>query len=125
MLRGNKTKEIDSNGNSARFTYNSQNILIKKEYYEKDTTKKENLTLGYTYGFDADTKLLLTLTDEDGYEKRLHYDIMDRLVKSEETPDKSKYYSTSYEYDYVGNNISETDPKGIQQSIPMMTLADL
>jgi len=110
--QGNKTKEIDSNGNSTRFTYNSENMLVKKEYYEKDTVKKENLTLSYTYGFDADTKLLLTLTDEDGYEKRLHYDIAGRLIKSEQTPDKSKYYSTSYEYNYVGNTLSETDHKG-------------
>ncbi|MHB8064383.1 MAG: hypothetical protein ACYDG2_17420, partial [Ruminiclostridium sp.] len=110
--QGNKVKEIDSNGNSVRFTYSSENLLLKKEYYEKDTVKKEDISLNYTYGYNAETKLLLKLTDEDGYEKRLHYDIMNRLIKSEETPDKSKYYSTSYEYNYVGNALSETDPKG-------------
>ena len=110
--QGNKTKEIDSNGNSTRFTYNSENMLVKKEYYEKDGTKKENLSLKYIYGFDAETQLLLTLTDEDGYEKRLHYDITGKLIKSEETPDKSKYYSTFYEYNYVGNLLSQIDNKG-------------
>ena len=109
---GNKIKETDSNGNSVRFTYNSENSLVKKEYYEKDSAKKESLTLDYTYGEDADTKLLMLLTDEDGYTKRLHYDIAGKLVKSEETPDKSKYYTSSFIYDYVGNVVSQTDAKG-------------
>lgn len=109
--KGNKLKEIDANGNSTRFTYNSENRLVKKEYYEKDA-KKENLTLAYTYGYDAGTPLLLTLTDEEGYAKRFYFDIMDRLVKTEETPDKSKYYTSSYTYDYSGNLTSETDAKG-------------
>ncbi len=109
---GNKVKETDSNGNSARFTYNSENSLVKKEYYEKDTIKKESLTIDYTYGADADTKLLMLLTDEDGYTKRLHYDIAGKLIKSEETPDKTKYYSSSFTYDYAGNVVSQTDAKG-------------
>ena len=109
---GNKIKETDSNGNSVRFTYNSENSLVKKDYYEKDSVKKESLTLDYTYGADADTKLLMLLTDEDGYTKRLHYDIAGKLVKSEQTPDKTSYYSASYAYDYVGNVVSQTDAKG-------------
>ncbi|EMS70409.1 RHS repeat-associated core domain-containing protein [Ruminiclostridium cellobioparum] len=109
---GNKIKETDSNGNSVRFTYNSENSLVKKDYYEKDSAKKESLTLDYTYGADADTKLLMLLTDEDGYTKRLHYDITGKLVKSEQTPDKTSYYSASYAYDYVGNVVSQTDAKG-------------
>ena len=109
---GNKLKETDSNGNCARFTYNSENSLVKKEYYEKDTTKKESLTIDYTYGADADTKLLMLLSDEDGYTKRLYYDIAGKLIKSEETPDKTKYYSSSFTYDYVGNVVSQTDAKG-------------
>ncbi|PYG87917.1 RHS repeat-associated protein, partial [Ruminiclostridium sufflavum DSM 19573] len=112
--KGNKTKETDSNGHSTRFAYNSDNMLVNKEYYEKDTNKKENITLDYIYKSDGDngSGLLITLTDEDGYKSRLHYDILNRLVKSEQTPDNKTYYSTAYKYDYTGNTTEKTDSKG-------------
>ncbi len=110
--QGNKIKETDANGNSTRFTFNSENMVVRKDYYEKDTSKKDSTSVGYTYGADSDVFLLVTLTDEDGYLKHICYDAMNRLFKSDETPDKSKYYSSSIEYDYIGNTVSETDAKG-------------
>ncbi len=114
---GNKIKEIDSNGHSTRFTYNSDNMLVNKEYYENDKNRKENVTLDYTYlspAADDSTSLLLTLTDEDGYKNLLHYDIMNRLVKSERYFDKStnKVNYTTYKYDYTGKTTEKADAKG-------------
>ena len=114
--QGNKLKEIDSNGHSTRFAYNSDNMLVKKEYYENDAVRKENITLDYTYLSAAENdngaSLLITLTDEDGYKNLLHYDIMNRLVKSENSPDKVNYYFTTYKYNYTGNTIEKADSKG-------------
>jgi RHS repeat-associated protein len=114
--QGNKIKEIDANGNSTRFVYNSQNMLVRKDFYEKDITKKETITLSYTHGPNPDTYLMVVLTDEDGYDRRMYYDVMNRLVKSEATPDKSKFYASSIVYNYVGNVVSETDAKGNKTS---------
>ena len=110
--QGNKVKEIDANGNSTRFTYNSENLILKKEYFEKDSVKKEDITLEYTYGPDAESFLLISLTDEDGYTKKMFFDVMNRQVKSEVTPDKSRYYISSIQYNNVGNKVSETDARG-------------
>lgn len=109
---GNKIKEIDANGNSIRFTYDSQNMLTNKDYYEKDIIKKECISFSYTYGDDPDTWLILTTTDERGFKKRQYYDYMHQLIKSEDTPDNINYYTTYYKYDYSGNLLSETDARG-------------
>ena len=109
---GNKTKEIDANGNSTRFTYDSQNLLTNKDYYEKDTVKKEGINISYTYGVEPDTWLLLTTTDERGFKKRQYYDYVHQLIKSEDTPNNINYYTSYYKYNYSGNKISEKDARG-------------
>lgn len=108
----NKVKEVNSNGHSIRFEYDSTDRLVKKSYYENDTVLKEEIRLSYTVGADADTPLLMTMTDEDGYEKRFRYDILNRLIKLEVTPDQTQYYATGHTYDYVGNKRSTTDARG-------------
>ena len=110
--QGNKIKEIDSNGNSIRFEYTSQNMPSKKEYYQNDKVKKDTQIFSYTYGPDASSKLLLAITDEDGYDKRYYFDAKDRLTKIEETPDKTKYYTTTSIYNYSGNLVAQTDARG-------------
>ena len=111
-FRGNKQKELDANGNSVRFEYDSQNLLVKKEYYEQDTAKKEAVTLAYTYGPDAGTYMLAVITDEDGYDRRLYYDALNKLVRSEVTPDKLNYHASAYAYNLAGSLESETDARG-------------
>ena len=111
--KGNKTKEINSNGHFTGFEYDSSYRIIKKSYFHKDNDKvpKESITLSYTVGADSNTPLLVTTTDEDGYQKKYHYDIENRLIKLSVTPDKTKYYDTKYTYDYLGNKISSTDSR--------------
>jgi len=106
---GNKIKDIDANGNSIRYAYNSRNYLIKKSYWEKDTAEKENMLLKYEVGTDPDTFRLVTVTDEDGYKSRMHYDVLDRLVATDITPDNTTYYTSKNAFDYEGNRISSTD----------------
>ncbi|RCX18763.1 RHS repeat-associated protein [Anaerobacterium chartisolvens] len=115
-FKGSKTKERDSNGHSIRYSYDSENRLTKKEYYENDAARKESILLAYTYGGDGgagdETLLLVTMTDEDGYKHRLYYDKLERLVRTDETPDGNTYYTTTCAYDYAGNKVSDTDPRG-------------
>ncbi|WP_158301673.1 RHS repeat-associated core domain-containing protein [Paenibacillus mesophilus] len=114
--KGNKTKEIDANGHSTRYEYDSKNRLVRKSRYENDTVDKGTLTLQYRLGASADTPLLVTVTDEEGYVKKMHYDILDRLRKVEATPDKARFVSMTYTYDYVGNKLTETNPRGYTTS---------
>ncbi len=111
-FRGNKIKEKDANGHSIRFEYDSAGRLIKKEYYENDISRKESISLQYTVGYDEQTPLLVEMTDEEGYKSKFYYDILNRLIKHESTPDKMNYDGTLYKYDYTGNKVEETDPKG-------------
>lgn len=108
---GSKTKEIDANGHSIRYEYDSKNRLVKKSYYENDTVSKGNMELEYTVGLDTDTSLLVSITDEEGYIKKFFYDIQNRLIKSEVTPDNQNYYTSTYTYDYEGNKLTTTDAK--------------
>lgn len=105
---GNKTKEIDANGHSIRFSYDSQNRLTKKSFWDKDTTEREYISLKYEVGKDANTLLLVTITDEDGYIKEYGYDKASRLQKEVVT---LYYYSSTFGYDYAGNLISVKDRK--------------
>ena len=105
----NKTKETDSNGHSIRFIYNSGGRLIKRQYYENDTVLKAESDLTYSYGVSDETPLLVIMTDEEGYIQKFHYDLEERLVKSEQSPDNATFYTTIFRYDYVGNKISSTD----------------
>ena len=112
--RGNKLKSTDSNGQSVRLTYDSADRLIKMEYYEKDTSRKESISLSYKFILEAGLWQILTITDEEGYQEKYSYDILDRLVKEEASPvkDNSVMYATTYTYDYEGNQTSVTDAKG-------------
>ncbi len=109
---GNKTKEKDANGHSTVFEYTSDHKLTKKSYYENDTIKKESMTINYTVNADNTTPLLVTMTDEEGYKKKFHYDILNRLLKLETTQNNTDYHTTLYTYDYMGHNIQIIDPKG-------------
>lgn len=110
--KGNKSKETDSNGHSIRFEYDSRYRLTGKTYFENDQAARGTVSIRYAIGTDADTPLLVTVTDEEGYEKRMYYDFSDRLRKTEVTPDKNKFIATTFGYDYIGNKRSETDGKG-------------
>ena len=106
---GNKTEEKDAYGHNTKFVYDSANRLTDKQFWSDDSTKTKSLKLQYTVNADINTPLLITITDEDGYVKKYHYDILNRLVKLEVTPDKTNFYSTIYTYDYVGHKTSEAD----------------
>lgn len=108
---GNKLKETDSRGNSIRFEYNSQNKLISKSYWEKDTTEKARASFKYAYAPDANTFKMITATDEEGYQTRMHYDVAGRLIAVESTPDKVNYYTRTIGYDYEGNTVVSKDNK--------------
>lgn len=108
---GNKIKEINALGHSTRYEYDSANRLVKKSFWENDTTQKSFMTLAYTTGYDSNTPLLLTVTDEEGYISKYYYDILNRLVKEDATPDKTNYYSKVYSYDYAGNEICIKDSR--------------
>lgn len=108
---GNKVKDVDANGNSVRFEYNSQNMLTRKSYWDKDSIEKEHIKLSYSNGTGGDTVRILTVTDEEGYQTRLHYDAEERLIASEATPDKINYHTERYSYDYEGNKTSYTDAR--------------
>ncbi len=109
---GNKIKEIDANGHSTVFEYTSDHKLTKKSYYESDTVRKESMTLAYTINADDATPLLVTMTDEEGYIKKFHYDILNRLIKLETTQNNTEFNTTLYSYDYLGQNIQTIDPRG-------------
>ena len=109
-FKGNITKETDANGNSARFEYDSADRLLKKTFYEKDTIKR-SIGISYLLGYSTEFPQILTVTDEDGYISKFYYDIQDRLVKTESTPDNVNYYTTTDTYDYVGNKLTATDAR--------------
>ncbi len=110
--KGNLLKQIDANGHSARFAYNSFSRLISKAYYENDQVKKGEITLKYEMAYDEGTPIRLTLTDEEGYEERYYYDAFERLMKQEYTLDGIDYYTVSYAYDYEGKVVEYTDARG-------------
>lgn len=109
--RDNIAKETDSNGHSTQFIYNSKGRLVKKQYFEKGTILKAESALAYSYGASVETPLLVTMTDEEGYVQKFHYDLEERLVKSELSPDNAVFYTTTFRYDYTGNKISSTDAR--------------
>lgn len=108
---GNKMKETDANGHSIRYEYDSADRLVKKSFYQNDTVLKGSIAVGYQFGYDNSTPLLVTMTDEEGYPRKHYYDILYRLVKKEATPDRVSFYANTYAYDYTGNIISDTDAR--------------
>ncbi|MFZ5968694.1 MAG: RHS repeat-associated core domain-containing protein [Bacillota bacterium] len=122
---GNKTKEIVPNGHSIRYEYDSRGRLISKTAYEKDSILKGSMKIRYVSGVDSDTPLVVTITDEEGYEKKYFYDSLNRLTKTEFTPDKTNYITTTYTYDYVGNKVTFTDGKNHTSSFAYDNLGRL
>ncbi|QOR35895.1 RHS repeat protein [Clostridium sp. 'deep sea'] len=112
--KGNKIKETDSNKNSVAFTYDSAYRLVKKSFYDKEngSVPKESVSLSYTINPGSNTKLLLTLTDDKGYKKQMHYDIANRLIKYSVTQDKINFHNNIFSYDYTGKQLTSVDPKG-------------
>lgn len=110
--KGNKTKETDANGHQVRFEYDSASRLVKKAMYDKAGAAKGAVTVDYRIGQGDDTPLLVTITDEEGYPRSYAYDIKNRLIRMESTPDRSTYFTSRYSYDYMGHLITETDAKG-------------
>jgi len=109
---GNKTKEMDVYGRSYQFIYDSADRLIERSFWSSDTTKSKSIGINYTIGVNANTPLLIKITDEDGYIKKYYYDILNRINRLETTPDKINFYETIYSYDYVGHKTSEADDYG-------------
>ena len=109
---GNKLKEVDSNGHSVRFTYDSKNRPVIKAYYENDSVKKSEQTLSYANIANEGSVLLLSVTDEEGYTQKFYYDANSNLVKSELTPDNEVFYASTFVHDYIGNKRKQTDAKG-------------
>ena len=91
---------MDAYGHSTQFVYDSANRLTEKSFWSDDSTKTKSLTLQYTIAADSNNPLLVTITDEDGYVKKYHYDILNRVFQQDVTPDKTNFYSTNYTYDY-------------------------
>ena len=110
---GNKVKETDANGHSIRYEYDSDDRLVKKSFYQNGSVLKGSVTVGYQIGYNSATPLLVTITDEEGYPSKFYYDMLNRIVKKETTPDRVRYDATDYAYDYTGNVISETDPRNV------------
>ncbi|WP_378127228.1 RHS repeat-associated core domain-containing protein [Cohnella boryungensis] len=110
--KGNKTKETDANGNSILYAYDSAYSLVRKTYKEKDTVDKGSIVVKYTILNDSANPFLVTITDQDGYVKKYYYDILNRLVRLEKTPDNNHFFATAYSYNYVGDLLSETDARG-------------
>ncbi|MDT8718752.1 RHS repeat protein, partial [Clostridium sp. 19966] len=108
----NKTKEIDANGNSTRYEYNSLNQVTQKSFWENDTAQKKSMSIQYNYAYSPDIPLQIIQTDEEGYITKLYYDKLNRLIKKEVTPDKVNFYTTNYAYDYKNNELSEKDDIG-------------
>ena len=105
----NKIKELDAYGHSSQFTYDSANRLTEKSFWSNDSTKTKSLTFQYSIASDSNNPLLVTITDEDGYIKKYHYDLLNRVFQQDVTPDKINFYATNYTYDYVGHKTSEAD----------------
>ncbi|WP_040950108.1 RHS repeat-associated core domain-containing protein [Gorillibacterium massiliense] len=113
---GNKIKEMDANGNSTRYEYDSANRLIRKTLYEKDTVNKGATQIAYRIGYDAETPLLVTQTDAEGNIRKTFFDILERMTKLELSPDGKSSVTTTYSYDYEGNLLAEKDPRGNETS---------
>lgn len=107
----NITTETDANGHQFRYEYDSDNRIIKKSAYTKDGTFKGTLSVDYQIAAASDVPLLMTITDEEGYPKKYYYDSLDRLIRTDSTADRSTYVTASYEYDYTGNLIAQTDER--------------
>ncbi|WP_173138072.1 RHS repeat-associated core domain-containing protein [Paenibacillus tritici] len=107
----NLIKEVDANGHSARYSYDSNQNVVEKSYYAKDQTLKGKLALQYQNNNDPLMPLMLTITDEEGYDKRSYYDPLGQMVKREITPDHQKFYTSTASFDYAGNILSESDQK--------------
>ncbi|WP_066494857.1 RHS repeat-associated core domain-containing protein [Abyssisolibacter fermentans] len=108
----NKMKEVDSNGHSTRYKYNSSYKLVEKSYYENDTILKGTMRLSYKTAVDEDTALLAEITDEEGYIKRFYYNKDNKLLKTEISPDNITFYTSKKYYDYVGNKVRDIDYRG-------------
>lgn len=108
---GNKVKETDANGHSIRYDYDSGARLVKKSNYQDDKVLKGSTAVGYQIGYNNETPLVITITDEEGYPSKHYYDSLNRLVRTESTPDRTRFYSTTYTYDYTGHIVSQTDAR--------------
>ncbi|WP_059050262.1 RHS repeat-associated core domain-containing protein [Paenibacillus senegalimassiliensis] len=105
----NKTEEKDANGNFIRYEYDSDNQLLKRTAYDKGGTIKGSVQVNYRTTSVGDAPLILTVTDEEGYPQTFYYDILNRLIRTDTTPDRNRILTSSYQYDYTGNLIAETD----------------
>ncbi|WP_238654290.1 hypothetical protein [Paenibacillus piscarius] len=106
---GNLTKEIDSNGHSTRYAYDSNQQIVEKSFYDNDKALKSAVKIDYQINSAPQYPMLMTITNEEGYGKRYYYDLENQLVKQEVTPDRQNYYASTFTYDYVGNLLTDTD----------------
>ena len=54
----------------------------------------------------------VTETDEEGYRTISYFDVSNRMIAQDKSADNQNFNTTSYEYDYRGNKVKQTDPKG-------------
>ncbi|MEK3795064.1 restriction endonuclease fold toxin [Paenibacillus sp. FSL R7-0204] len=106
---GNLTKEMNSNGHSTRYTYDSNQQIVEKSFYDNDKALRAAVKIDYQINSSPQFPMLMTITNEEGYGKRYYYDLESQLIKQEVTPDRQTYYASTFTYDYVGNLITDTD----------------
>ena len=100
----NVERYIDADGKEYTYQYDAMGSLIKAVNPDESYSKT-------TYDYMLNDQ---TVFDEEGHKKFLDYDQLNRLEKVEEYNASSKYYTTEYVYDEVGNLCNVTNALGYE-----------
>ena len=92
---GNVVEEIDDNGHSTEYVYDSSHV------FPVEVTNDLSQTTEYEY--DYGTGNLLSETDPNGYTTSYHYDVFGRKTKEIHPYDSSYYPTVEYQYSFDGN----------------------
>jgi YD repeat-containing protein len=104
---GNKTEEIDANGNKIKYDYDLLGRLIKVTTKVKDVLTGAQVTVVTKHYYDAAGNKIKTI-DPNGKVWSYSYSAQGYLL-TETDPERN---TTRYGYDQLGNKISVTDPRG-------------